>query len=117
MHQRTSGVVDGHDRATVLRLGGPVGVVPGEGVYGGAPRWAAGDVQLDAARTLLLIPDLFGFWLTGRKAAEYTKPALGALAEQAAPLRSLVAGRMARHATAMVDLRELFRPPQRAVAV
>lgn len=29
-------------------------------------------VQLAAAETLLLIPDLLGYWLTGRKAAEYT---------------------------------------------
>jgi rhamnulokinase len=32
----------------------------------------AGDPQLDAAETLLLMPDLFHFWLTGRKVAEYT---------------------------------------------
>jgi rhamnulokinase len=31
-----------------------------------------GDPQLDAAATLLLIPDLFHYWLTGRKVAEYT---------------------------------------------
>lgn len=30
------------------------------------------DPQLDAAHTLLMIPDLFHYWLTGRKAAEYT---------------------------------------------
>lgn len=28
--------------------------------------------QLDAAKTLLLIPDLLNFWLTGEKASEYT---------------------------------------------
>jgi rhamnulokinase len=28
--------------------------------------------QLDAARTLLLMPDLLNFWLTGEKASEYT---------------------------------------------
>ncbi len=32
----------------------------------------AGDPQLAAAETLLMIPDLFHYWLTGRKAAEYT---------------------------------------------
>lgn len=32
----------------------------------------ANDPQLDAAETLLLLPDLFNYWLTGRKAAEYT---------------------------------------------
>jgi rhamnulokinase len=31
-----------------------------------------GDPQLDAAATLLLIPDLFHYWMTGRKVAEYT---------------------------------------------
>ncbi len=30
------------------------------------------DPQLDAAATLLMIPDLFHYWLTGRIAAEYT---------------------------------------------
>jgi rhamnulokinase len=30
------------------------------------------DPQLDAAHTLLMIPDLLHYWLTGRKAAEYT---------------------------------------------
>jgi rhamnulokinase len=33
---------------------------------------AAGTPQLDAARTLLLIPDLLGFWLTGQIGAEVT---------------------------------------------
>lgn len=32
----------------------------------------AGDQQLAAAQTLLLMPDLFHYWLTGRKVAEYT---------------------------------------------
>lgn len=32
----------------------------------------AGDPQLAAAESLLLIPDLLGYWLTGQKAAEYT---------------------------------------------
>jgi rhamnulokinase len=31
-----------------------------------------GDPQLDVAKTLLLIPDLFHYWLTGRIVAEYT---------------------------------------------
>lgn len=31
-----------------------------------------GDPQLDAAATLLMIPDLFHYWLTGRKVVEYT---------------------------------------------
>jgi rhamnulokinase len=33
---------------------------------------AAGTPQLEAARTLLLIPDLVGYWLTGRAGAEAT---------------------------------------------
>ena len=31
-----------------------------------------GDPQLAAAETLLMMPDLFHYWLTGRRAAEYT---------------------------------------------
>jgi rhamnulokinase len=31
-----------------------------------------GDPQLDSAETLLLMPDLFHYWLTGAKAVEYT---------------------------------------------
>lgn len=30
------------------------------------------DPQLDAAETLLMLPDLFHYWLTGRRAVEYT---------------------------------------------
>lgn len=33
---------------------------------------AAGTPQLDAARTLLLLPDLLGYWLTGRAGSEQT---------------------------------------------
>ncbi|MBX0329269.1 rhamnulokinase [Oscillochloris sp. ZM17-4] len=33
---------------------------------------ARGDPQLAAAETLLLMPDLLGYWLTGRRVAEYT---------------------------------------------
>jgi rhamnulokinase len=33
---------------------------------------AAGTAQLEAATTLLLMPDLFGYWLTGRVGAEVT---------------------------------------------
>ena len=33
---------------------------------------ATGTAQLDAAATLLLMPDLFGYWLTGRVGAEVT---------------------------------------------
>lgn len=32
----------------------------------------AGDPQLDSAKTLLNLPDLFNFWLTGEKASEFT---------------------------------------------
>src|SRR5205823_11508768 len=30
------------------------------------------DPQLEAASTLLMIPDLFNYWMTGRAVAEYT---------------------------------------------
>ena len=33
---------------------------------------ALGDPQLDAARTMLLMPDLFHYWLSGEQVAEYT---------------------------------------------
>ncbi|MGD0439891.1 MAG: rhamnulokinase family protein [Acidimicrobiales bacterium] len=33
---------------------------------------AAGTAQLEAAKTLLLMPDLFGYWLTGKVGAEVT---------------------------------------------
>jgi rhamnulokinase len=33
---------------------------------------AAGSPQLQAAATFLMVPDLFNFWLSGRKAVEYT---------------------------------------------
>jgi rhamnulokinase len=32
-----------------------------------------GDPQLEAAETLLMMPDLFHYWMTGRKVAEYTQ--------------------------------------------
>ncbi|HEX7994488.1 MAG TPA: FGGY family carbohydrate kinase [Streptosporangiaceae bacterium] len=35
---------------------------------------ASGTAQLDAARTLLLLPDLLTYWLTGATAAEVTMP-------------------------------------------
>jgi len=34
-------------------------------------RWS-GDPQLDAAATMVMIPDLFHYWMTGRLATEYT---------------------------------------------
>jgi rhamnulokinase len=40
---------------------------------------AAGTPQLDAARTLLLIPDLLGYWLTGEAGAELTNASTTAL--------------------------------------
>jgi rhamnulokinase len=41
-------------------------------IYQLASMQQSGDPQLAAAKTLLLIPDLFHYWLTGRKVAEYT---------------------------------------------
>jgi rhamnulokinase len=40
---------------------------------------AAGTPQLDAARRLLLLPDLLGFWLTGRAGTEQTNASTTAL--------------------------------------
>ncbi len=43
------------------------------------------DPQLDAAATFLLVPDLFHYWLTGRKVAEYTNATAQLLPEVVAP--------------------------------
>ncbi|HJE59287.1 MAG TPA: rhamnulokinase [Nocardiopsis listeri] len=42
---------------------------------------AAGSAQLSAARDLLLIPDLLGYWLTGQKVAELTNASTTGLVE------------------------------------
>ncbi|MBC8160523.1 MAG: rhamnulokinase [Roseiflexaceae bacterium] len=47
-------------------------LLPFNTLYQLASQARAGDPQLRAAETLLLIPDLLGYWLTGRKASEYT---------------------------------------------
>lgn len=52
-----------------------------------------GDPQLAAAETLLLMPDLFHYWLTGRKVAEYTN----------ATTTQLFDPRERRWATALLD--------------
>ncbi len=50
---------------------------------------AAGTPQLDAAATLLLIPDLLGYWLTGEVGAERTNASTTGLLRR--PDRTLVA--------------------------
>jgi rhamnulokinase len=78
--ERTSGVAD--------RLGGVVAadelyavtgiqVLPFNTIYQLAA--AAQTPQLDVARTLLLIPDLLGYWLTGEAGAELTNASTTAL--------------------------------------
>jgi rhamnulokinase len=47
-------------------------LLPFNTLYQLASMRATNDPQLAAAETLLLMPDLLGYWLTGRKAAEYT---------------------------------------------
>jgi rhamnulokinase len=46
--------------------------LPFNTLYQLASMQGSGDPQLAAAETLLLMPDLLGYWLTGRKVAEYT---------------------------------------------
>ncbi len=41
--------------------------------------------QLDAAATLLMMPDLFHYWLTGEQVAEYTRVATETIAGFAGP--------------------------------
>lgn len=47
-------------------------LLPFNTLYQVASMVGGGDPQLGTAATLLLMPDLLGYWLTGRKAAEYT---------------------------------------------
>ena len=49
-----------------------IGSMPFNTVYQLHRRVREGDVALEAADTLLLLPDLLGYFLTGEKAAEYT---------------------------------------------
>ena len=67
---------------------------------------AAGTAQLDAARTLLLLPDLLTYWLTGAVAAEVTN----ASTTQLLDVRT---GRWAGRVAEQVGLRPDIFPPLR----
>lgn len=64
----------------------------------------AGDPQLDAAKTLLLIPDLFHYWLTGRIVAEYTNATT-------TQLYDVLEGRWAHDIMEELDLPGAILPP------
>lgn len=73
--RRTDGVPDRADlKLSPAELYARTGIqrLPFNTLYQLSAAAEAGDGQLAAADTLLLIPDLFHFWLTGRKVAEYT---------------------------------------------
>ncbi|HEX6288359.1 MAG TPA: rhamnulokinase family protein [Herpetosiphonaceae bacterium] len=73
--RRTAGVARQVDRQVppqrVYALTG-IQRLPFNTLYQLASMQRSNDPQLAAAETLLLIPDLFHYWLTGRKVAEYT---------------------------------------------
>ena len=72
---RTAGVAARVDRLVAPdRLYGATGIqrLPFNTLYQLASMQEGNDPQLHAAETLLLIPDLFHYWLTGCKVAEYT---------------------------------------------
>jgi rhamnulokinase len=73
--RRTDGMLDVVDRQLPAeRLYALTGIqrLPINTLYQLASMRHSGDPQLEAAGTLLLMPDLFHYWLTGRKVAEYT---------------------------------------------
>jgi rhamnulokinase len=77
---RTAGVADKlHARLPFEDLYARTGIqlLPFNTVYQLAA--AAGTAQLEAARTLLLLPDLLGYWLTGNAGAERTNASTTAL--------------------------------------
>ena len=72
---RTQGSAEQVDRRiTPAALYAQTGIqrLPFNTLYQLAAMQAAHDPLLDVAHTLLLIPDLFHYWLTGRAVAEYT---------------------------------------------
>ncbi len=72
---RTDGLPEQVDtRVSPAQLYAQTGIqrMPINTLYQLASMDAIHDPQLAAARTLLLIPDLFHYWLTGRMVAEYT---------------------------------------------
>lgn len=73
--RRTAGMLEFVDQQlSSARLYARTGIqrMPINTLYQLASMHQYGDPQLDAAMTLLLIPDLFHYWLTGRAVAEYT---------------------------------------------
>jgi rhamnulokinase len=77
---RTAGVADKvHARLPFEELYARTGIqrLPFNTIYQLAA--AAGTPQLEAARTLLLLPDLLGYWLTGSAGAERTNASTTAL--------------------------------------
>ena len=73
--RRTDGVLERVTarvpRERIFALTG-IQFMPINTLYQLAAAAAQGDPQLEAARTLLTIPDLFHYWLSGATAAEYT---------------------------------------------
>jgi rhamnulokinase len=106
---RTDGV-----RETVARLVSPaeqyartgIAQLPINTLYQLRAQRDAGDGTLDLAQSLLMIPDLFHYWLTGVQAAEYTiASTTGALA---------VSGAWASDLLARLNLpHDIFMPPTR----
>ena len=73
--RRTAGVPERVDRRVLpQRVFEQTGIqrLPINTLYQLASMQETGDPQLGAVETLLLIPDLFHYWMTGRKVAEYT---------------------------------------------
>src|SRR5437867_2210114 len=73
--RRTEGMLDAVDRQVPpQKLHAQTGIqrLPINTLYQLVSMRNAQDPQLAVAKTLLLIPDLFHYWLTGRAVAEYT---------------------------------------------
>jgi sugar (pentulose or hexulose) kinase len=68
---------------------------------------AAGTPQLEAARHLLMIPDLLAYWLTGERGAEFTNASTTQLLD-------LSSGRWAGELMSALGIRPALFPPLRA---
>lgn len=105
--RRTAGIADAVDaRIPPDQVYGVTGIqrLPFNTLYQLVSMRQQGDVQLDMAQTLLLMPDLFGYWLTGRMVAEYTN----ATTTQFYDAR---AGRWAADLLGALDLPAAILPP------
>src|SRR5206468_3999226 len=72
---RTTGMPEQVDRRiSPQKLYAQTGIqrLPIKTLYQLASMRQSDDLQLEAAHTLLMIPDLFHYWMTGRAVAEYT---------------------------------------------